>query len=319
MPLPKALEGRLSLPAIAAPMFLCSGPDLVVETCRSGVIGAFPALNQRSTVGYREWLGEIETRLAAAEEIGNRPLAPYAVNLVVHRSNPRLEADLAATVEHRVPVVITSLGANDKVVEAVHSYGGIVFHDVINLRHAEKAVDAGVDGIIAVCSGAGGHASTLSAFALVPEIRRIFDGTVILGGVMSTGRHIAAARMLGADLAYMGTRFLATRECMAPAAQKEMIQAARAEDIVYTPAISGVHGNFLRDSIRQAGLDPDSLSAPENYDFGTSDVKAWKEVWAAGQGVGSIDEILPVSELCTRLKGEYREAVAELSEREQIF
>lgn len=316
MPLPHALKGRLSIPAISAPMFLCSGPDLVVEACKAGVIGSFPALNQRSTEGYRSWLAEIQERLGRAEQEVSTPLAPYAVNLVVHRSNPRLEADLAVTVENRVPVVITSLGANDKVVEAVHSYGGIVFHDVINLRHARKAADAGVDGIIAVCSGAGGHASTLSAFALVPEIRRIFGGTIILGGGLSTGRHIAAARMLGADLAYMGTRFLATRECIAPDGQKDMIRTASAEDIIYTPAISGVNGNFLRESIRQAGLDPDILSAPDEYNFGTSEVKAWKEVWAAGQGVGSIDDIPTVADLCVRLGKEYRDAIAEASGRE---
>lgn len=309
MPLPDALQGRLSIPAISAPMFLCSGPDLVVETCRSGVIGSFPALNQRTTDGYRDWLVDIDRRLGSLKQDG--PVAPHAVNLVVHRSNPRLEDDLAVTVEHKVPVVITSLGANDKVVDAVHSYGGLVFHDVINIRHAQKAADAGVDGIIAVCSGAGGHASTLSAFALVPEIRKIFDGTIILGGVISTGAHIAAARMLGADMAYIGTRFLATRECLAPTDQKQMICVSGAEDIVYTPRISGVFGNFLKESIRKAGLDPDDISAPENYNFGTSDdVKAWKQVWAAGQGVGSIDDVPGAAELCARLGAEYRSAIS---------
>ncbi|MDF1748309.1 MAG: nitronate monooxygenase family protein [Alphaproteobacteria bacterium] len=311
MPLPAALKGHLSIPAISAPMFLCSGPDLVVETCRSGVIGSFPALNQRTTDGYRDWLLEIGNRLDTLKQQAKDPVAPFAVNLVVHRSNPRLEADLAVTVEHKVPVVITSLGANDKVVEAVHSYGGIVFHDVINLRHAQKTADAGVDGIIAVCSGAGGHASTLSAFALVPEIRQIFDGTIILGGALSTGRHIAVARMLGADMAYIGTRFLATRECLAPEAQKEMICASCAEDILYTPAISGVNGNFLRDSIRAAGLNPDDLTKPDNYNFGTDEIKAWKTVWAAGQGVGSIKDVPGAAELCRRLADEYQAAIAE--------
>lgn len=305
MPLPASLEGRLSIPAIAAPMFLVSGPDLVVETCRSGLVGAFPALNQRTSDGYRDWLVEIGGRLAGGDA------APFAVNLVVHRSNPRLEADLAITVEHKVPVVITSLGANEAVVEAVHGYGGVVFHDVINLRHARRAALAGVDGIIAVCSGAGGHASTLSAFALLPEIRRIFDGTLIMGGAISTGRHIAAARMLGADLAYLGTRFITTRESMAFQDHKQMICDSHGEDIVYTPAISGVNGNFLRQSIANAGLDPDDLSRPDGYNFGTDEVKAWKQVWAAGQGVGSIEDVPAAAELCARLGREYRDSLNE--------
>jgi len=306
MPLPERLAGRLSLPAIAAPMFLVSGPDLVVETCRSGVIGSFPALNQRSSEGYADWLQEIPGRLAAFDGQAG-PVAPYAVNLVVHRSNPRLQADLKITVDNRVPLVITSLGANEEVVQAVHGYGGLVFHDVINLRHARKAAEAGVDGIIAVCSGAGGHASTLSAFALVPEIRRIFDGTIILGGAISTGAQIAAAQLLGADMAYIGTRFLATRESLAFDAQKEMVRTATAEDIVYTPAISGVNGNFLAPSLQQAGLDPNAL--PEKLDFGTTDARAWKDVWAAGQGVGSIDDVPPAAGLVDRLRAEYRAAI----------
>ena len=280
MPIPVAFEGRLRLPAISAPMFLVSGPDLVVETCRRGVIGTFPALNQRTTQGYVEWLAGDRRPAGRSGAHGREPgRAPFGINLVVHRSNRRLDADLKATVDNKVPLVITSLGARSTSwPQAVHSYGGLVFHDVINVRHAQKAADAGVvDGIIAVCSGAGGHASTLSAFALVPEIRRIFDGTIILGGVMTNGRQIAAARMLGADLAYLGTRFLATRESLAPAEQKQMVVDSMASDIVYTPAISGVDGNFLRDSVRQAGLDPDDL--PEDYNFGTGDVKAWKQVW----------------------------------------
>lgn len=309
MPVPAAFQGRLRLPAISAPMFLVSGPDLVVETCRRGVIGTFPALNRRTTEGYVEWLQEIGDRLAGLEHTAANPVAPFGINLVVHRSNRRLDADLKATVDNKVPLVITSLGAVDELVQAVHSYGGLVFHDVINVRHAQKAADAGVDGIIAVCSGAGGHASTLSAFALVPEIRRIFDGAIILGGVMTNGRQIAAARMLGADLAYLGTRFLATRESLAPAEQKQMVVASMASDIVYTPAISGVDGNFLRESVRQAGLDPDGL--PDGYNFGTGDVKAWKQVWAAGQGVGGIDDVPAAAELCARLSEEYRAALAE--------
>ncbi len=311
MPLSPALEGRLALPAVAAPMFLVSGPDLVVEACRAGVLGTFPALNQRSTDGFEAWLDEIETRLAASEAAGERP-APYGVNLIVHRTNPRVEADLKVIVKHRTPLVITSLGAVSELVEAVHSYGGLVFHDVINIRHAEKAAEAGVDGLIAVCAGAGGHAGTLSPFALVPEIRSFFDKTILLSGVMSTGRHIAAALMLGADLAYLGTRFIATRESLAPPEFPQMILDARARDIVYTPAISGVSGNFLRASLVAAGLDPDNLPPkPDmNMDRESREKRAWKHIWSAGQGVGSITDIPSTAELCARLAREYEEACA---------
>jgi nitronate monooxygenase len=256
MAIPAAFEGRLRLPAIAAPMFLTSGPDLVVEVCRSGLVGTFPALNQRSSDGYAGWLAEIEGRLAALPDA-----APFGVNLIVHKSNPRLAADLEVTVRHKVPLIITSLGAVKDVVDAVHSYGGLVFHDVISLRHAEKAAEAGVDGIVAVAAGAGGHGGLLSPFAIVPEIRRFFGGTVVLSGAMSKGRHIAAARVLGADMAYLGTRFIATREATVPEAQKQMVLDSRASDIVYTPAISGVSASFLRQSIVAAGLDPDNLVA----------------------------------------------------------
>ena len=236
MPLPRSLQGRLRLPAIAAPMFLTSGPDLVVEVCRSGVIGTFPALNQRTTAGFVEWLAEIESRLSRFSGA-----APYGVNLIVHRSNPRLDADLEEVVRYRVPIVITSLGAVSEVVQAVHSYGGLVLHDVISRRHAEKAVAAGVDGLIAVCAGAGGHAGTLSPFAFTAEIRSFFGGMLVLGGAITAGRHIAAARMMGADLAYLGTRFIATREAMVSEAYKDMVLASNAADILYTPNISGVH------------------------------------------------------------------------------
>jgi nitronate monooxygenase len=307
MSLPRSLQGRLRLPAIAAPMFLCSGPDLVVEACRGGVIGTFPALNQRSSEGYEAWLEEIETRLAA---VAHEQPAPYGINLIVHRTNPRVDADLKLTVKHKVPLVITSLGAVSELVDAVHSYGGLVFHDVINIRHAEKATAAGVDGLIAVCAGAGGHAGTLSPFALVSEIRSFFDKTVLLSGAMSTGRHIAAAQMLGADLAYLGTRFIATRESLAPDEFKQMILAARGADIVYTPAISGVHGNFMRQSLVAAGLDPDNL--PPKPEINTSsegrEKRAWKHVWSAGQGVGSISDVPTTAALCVRLREEYAEA-----------
>ncbi len=308
MPLPPPLDGRLAAPIVAAPMFLVSGPDLVVESCRGGLLGSFPTLNQRSNAGYADWLAEIGERLAASEAAGERP-APFGVNLIVHRSNKRLEADLATTVEHRVPLVITSLGLVPEVIEAIHGYGGVIFHDVVNLRHGTKAAGAGVDGIIAICSGAGGHAGTLSPFAALAELRRLFDGTLLLGGALSTGRQVAAARLLGADLGYLGTRFIATRESLAPEAQKRMILDSQAADIVYTPAVSGVAGNFLRPSMLAAGLDPDDPTAKPEVDFDKSEAKAWKQVWSAGQGVGAIDDLPTTAELCRRLVADYRAAV----------
>ncbi|MCZ8100177.1 MAG: nitronate monooxygenase family protein [Burkholderiales bacterium] len=312
MPIPAAFQGRLAVPAVAAPMFLVSGPDLVVETCRAGVVGTFPALNQRTTEGYAAWLTEIEERLAVPSDAGGHLPAPFGINLIVHRSNPRLKADLEVTVARRVPLVITSLGAVRDVVDAVHSYGGLVFHDVINVRHAEKAVAAGVDGIVAVCAGAGGHAGTLSPFALVPEIRRIFTGTIVLSGALSTGFDIAAARALGADLAYLGTRFIATQESMAPDAYKRMILDADASDILYTPAISGVNANFMRPSIVAAGLDPENLPPHGKMDL-QEEAKVWKTIWSAGQGVGSIADIPSTADLVARLKHDYLAARARLT------
>jgi nitronate monooxygenase len=299
---------RLTIPAIAAPMFLVSGPDLVVEACRSGIMGTFPALNQRTSEGYVAWLDEIEERL------GNVQASPYGVNLIVHKTNARLARDLEITVQHRVPIVITSLGAVRDVVDAIHSYGGLVFHDVINLHHARKAAAAGVDGLIAVSAGAGGHAGLLNPFAFLAEIRQFFDKIVILSGTISHGRQIAAAQMLGADLAYLGTRFIATRESMAPDGFKEMILASTAKDIVYTSAISGVHGSFLRASIVAAGGDPDNLqSSVQMHISAEGEAKAWKDVWSAGQGVGSIQDIPTTAELCQRLIAEYRAAIAQLT------
>lgn len=290
---------ELRLPAIVAPMFLTSGTELVVETCRAGLVGTFPALNQRSTAGFDDWLTEIRERIG--------PAAPFGVNLIVHKSNPRLEADLARVVEHKVPLVITSLGAVPELVDAVHSYGGLVFHDVINTRHARKAASAGVDGLIAVSAGAGGHAGTLSPFALVDEIRSFFSGTVVLAGSISTGRHIAAARMMGADMAYLGTRFIATQEATVSDEQKAMVVDASASDIVYTPNVSGVPANFLMPSIQAAGV-----SLDKNQGHGTLDMeneaKAWKTVWSAGQGVGSIHDIPTTADLCQRLITEYEAA-----------
>jgi nitronate monooxygenase len=305
---------RLTIPAIAAPMFLVSGPDLVVETCRSGIMGTFPALNQRTSEGYTAWLDEIQERLDRIEAATGVPPSPFGVNLIVHKTNARLARDVEITVQHRVPVVITSLGAVRDVVDAIHSYGGLVFHDVINLHHANKAADAGVDGLIAVCAGAGGHAGLLNPFAFIAEVRQIFDKILILSGAITRGRQVAAAQLMGADLAYLGTRFINTREALAPAGHKEMIMASTAKDIVYTPAISGVHANFLRASITAAGADPDNLQSSVKLTVSAEgEAKAWKDVWSAGQGVGDIHDILPAAELCQRLIAEYREAVAGLT------
>ncbi|MBS9721307.1 nitronate monooxygenase [Tianweitania sp. BSSL-BM11] len=303
MGIPQSFEGRLQIPAIAAPMFLASGPDLVVETCRAGMIGTFPALNQRSSEGYAEWLDEIQRRLGETSSA-----APFGVNLIVHKTNPRLEADLKITVQKKVPLVITSLGAVRDVVDAVHSYGGLVFHDVINRRHAEKAAEAGVDGIIAVAAGAGGHAGSISPFALISEIRSIFSGTIVLSGAMSDGRQIAAARVMGADMAYLGTRFIATKEALVSEEQKAMLVAANAADILYTPAISGVNANFLRPSIVAAGLDPDNLVQHGTLDM-ENEARAWKNVWSAGQGTGAINDVPAAAELVRRLIAEYRDAI----------
>lgn len=308
MPLPKQFENRLKLPAVAAPMFLISGPDLVVECCRAGVVGTFPALNQRTSDGYAAWLDEIAGRLD-----GQPGAAPFGVNLVVHRSNARLDADLKITLDHKVPLIITSLGLNRDLIAEVHSYGGLVFHDVTSIKFAEKAAAAGVDGLIAVAYGAGGHAGQMSPFAALHEIRQIFGGTLLLGGSISTGAQIAAARLMGADLAYMGTRFMATAESMAVPRQKQMILDAKAADIVYTPAVSGIPGNFLRASLAAAGRDPDDLTPPGKLDFGTTEAKAWRDLWAAGQGVGAIDDMPPTAALVARLEEEYRAAARSLA------
>jgi len=301
MPFPAALLGGLRLPAIAAPMFLTSGPDLVVGTCRAGLVGSFPAMNARSSTELADWLDEIAGRLGDSA-------APFGVNLIVHRSNPRLDADLAVVLGRKVPLVITSLGAVPDVVGAVQGQGGLVFHDVISRRHAEKAAAAGVDGIIAVAAGAGGHAGNLNPFALVAEIRQVFAGTLVLGGAINTGAQIAAARMMGADMAYLGTRFIATTEAMVPEDYKSMIASARAADIVYTPAVSGVAANFLRPSIQAAGLDPGNLPPHGGLSL-AAEAKAWRDIWSAGQGVGGIDAVLPVAELCAQLIAGYRAAM----------
>ena len=312
MTLPERLREGLTVPAIAAPMFLVSGPDLVVEACRSGVIGTFPALNQRTSEGYAAWLAEIQERLRSIEDQTGKPTARYGVNLIVHKTNARLEQDLEITVRHKVPLVITSLGAARSVVDAIHSYGGVVFHDVIHIRHARKAAEAGVDGLVAVCAGAGGHAGTLSPFGFLAEIRAFFDKTVVLSGAVTNGRQIAAAQLLGADLAYLGTRFINTRESLAPVAFKEMILSATANDIIYTAAISGVSANFLRASIVAAGGDPDNLPPHAGMRMGDGEARAWRDVWSAGHGVGDIHDIPGTAELCRRLIDEYRDALSML-------
>ena len=307
MALPESFRGRIALPAVAAPMFLVSGPQLIIEACRAGVPGAFPALNRRSTAEFVGWMEEVEAALDERH-------APWGVNLIVHRSNPRLEQDLQACVEHRVPFVVTSLGAVPDLVKAVHAYGGLVFHDIISLRHAHKAVEAGVDGLIAVSAGAGGHAGATSPFALVSEIRKFFDGTLLLAGAISDGRQVAAARMMGADLAWMGSRFIATQESLAPDAYKQMMLRASAADIVYTDAVSGVPANFLRESLEANEFDvaellKRGLGSGKLKDLG-DEAKAWKTIWSAGQGVGEIEDVPRTAELCARLKAEFDAACA---------
>ncbi|PRA70353.1 2-nitropropane dioxygenase [Pseudomonas sp. MYb187] len=315
MSLPALLEQRLRLPVVAAPMFLISNPQLVLACCANGVVGSFPALNQRDSAGFKTWLEEIESGLESLD----KP-APYAVNLIVHQSNPRLQADLAICVEHKVPIVITSLGAVKELVDAVHSYGGLVFHDVTTRRHAEKAAEAGVDGLIAVAAGAGGHAGTWSPFALIAEIRQFFDKTLLLAGCLNRGHEILAAQLLGADLAYLGTRFIATHESRAPDAYKEMMLGAKAADIIHTAAVSGVPASFMRQSLENAGFDMAALCANVETKLKPIDdeAKAWKTVWSAGQGVGAIDALCSTEQLIARLDAEYRQAqasAASLSQR----
>lgn len=300
-------------------MFIVSGPELVIAQCKAGIIGSFPALNARPQSALDEWLTRIEDELREYSEAHpDAPVAPYAVNQIAHMSNDRLIADMETCVRHRVPIVITSLRPPAQIVEAVHSYGGLVFHDVINLRHARKAIEQGVDGVITVCAGAGGHAGTTSPFALVKEVREIFDGTIILSGSMSRGNDALAAQAMGADLAYIGTRFIATEEANAPDEYKEMIVGSQSADIVYTSLFTGVHGSYLRGSIENAGMDADNLPAADKtaMDFGSgggSKARAWKDIWGAGQGVGSVHDIPPVEELVLRMEKEYRDSASSLA------
>ena len=313
MAIPAVMQGRLCLPAIGAPMFIVSGPELVIAQCKAGIVGAFPALNARPEDMLEQWIVRIRGELAAFEAETGRKAAPFAVNQIVHASNGRLEHDVEVCIRHQVPIIITSLRPPAEVVKAVHSYGGIVLHDVISIRHAEKALEQGVDGLILVCAGAGGHAGTLSPFALVSEIRRFYGGTVILSGAIASGRAILAAQAIGADLAYLGTRFIATAEANAAEGYKRMLVEGAAKDIVYTNAISGVHGNYLRSSLMAAGLDPDNLpeGGKDKMNFAARERNrptAWRDIWGAGQGLGSIDDVPSVAVLVERLRAEYAEA-----------
>jgi len=308
---------ELSLPVIAAPMFLISGPKLVIECCKNGIVGTFPALNQRTSEGFEEWLIEIKTTLSDFEKETGKKAAPFGVNIIVHHTNPRVEVDLALCVKHQVPLVITSLGAVSELVNTVHGYGGLVFHDVIKKRHAEKAAEAGVDGLILVAAGAGGHAGTLNPMPLISEIKKIFKKTILLSGCISTGRDVASAMQMGADLAYMGTRFINTKESKAPKAYQDMIIDCGASDIVYTAAVSGVSANFLGPSLEAMGITEELLARKEKVNFGKEltvkkeEAKAWATIWSAGQGVTTITNSLTVCNLVSDLKTEFKLAIKE--------
>ncbi|MCL4223110.1 MAG: nitronate monooxygenase family protein [Myxococcales bacterium] len=310
--LPAWLSERLVVPVIGAPLFIISNPDLVLAQCKAGVVGSFPALNARPPELLASWLERVTRELAEHDAAHPaRPAAPFAVNQIVHRSNDRLEHDLEVCERFRVPIVITSLGAREDVNARVHAWGGLVLHDIINVAHAKKALDKGADGLIAVCAGAGGHAGTTSPFALIEEIRRFFDGPLALAGAIATGRGVLAARALGADVAYVGSAFIATREANAIEGYKQAVVDGAAADIVYTSLFTGVHGNYLRASITQAGLDPDNLpgSDPSKMNFGgAAPAKAWKDIWGAGQGIGAVREVVGAGELVARLAREYDEA-----------
>jgi nitronate monooxygenase len=308
--LPPVLQ-NLSLPVIASPMFIVSNPKMVIEQCKAGVVGSMPALNARPASQLDEWLHEIEETLAAHDRAHpDRPAAPYAINQIVHKSNDRLEQDMEAVVRRKVPIVITSLGARTDVNDAIHGYGGVVLHDIINNMFARKAIGKGADGLIAVAAGAGGHAGVKSPFALVQEIRQWFDGPIALSGAIATGGAVLAAQAMGADFGYIGSAFIATTEARATEAYKQAIVDGNSDDIVYSNLFTGVHGNYLKASIRAAGLDPDQLpeSDPTEMSFGGDAKKAWKDIWGSGQGIGAVEAVVPVAELVARLKREYAAA-----------
>ncbi len=323
MGIPNQLKDKLIMPVIGAPLFLVSGPDLVIAQCKAGIVGSFPALNARPQHVLDEWIVRIKTELAEYQEQNpDAKVAPFAVNQICHGSNDRLMQDMETCVKHEVPIIITSLRPPSEVVEAAHSYGGLVFHDVINVRHAQKAAEQGVDGLILVCAGAGGHAGALSPFALVREVKEWFDGTIILSGSIGDGHSVASAIALGADYAYLGTRFIATEEANADPGYKKMLEESAANDIVYSSLFTGVKGNYLKPSIKNAGLDPDNLPDADKSSMnfgsgGNTDSKAWKDIWGSGQGIGGIKDSPSVAELVSRIKSEYEEAFDEFKNRIQ--
>ena len=321
MPIPSHIKDNLSIPVIGSPLFIISGPELVIAQCKAGIIGSFPALNARPQHVLEEWIVRIKTELAEYKaENPDAKVAPFAVNQICHGSNDRLAEDMATCVKHEVPIIITSLRPPAELVEAAHSYGGLVYHDVINVRHAKKAVEQGVDGLILVCAGAGGHAGALSPFALLREVKEWFDGTVILSGAIGDGHAVAASLALGADFAYMGTRFIATQEANADPEYKKMLEESAAADIVYSSLFTGVNGNYLKPSISNAGMDPDNLPSADKSSMnfgsgGNTKSKAWKDIWGSGQGIGRIYDSPPVSELVGRIKAEYEQAKEELNSK----
>jgi len=325
MALPALLENRLSLPVVGSPLFIISGPELVIAQCKAGIVGSFPALNARPQALLDEWLIRIKDELD--EYQARHPqakVAPFAVNQICHASNVRLTQDIETCVKHQVPIIITSLRPPAELVQATHEYGGVVFHDVVNERHARKAAEQGVDGLILVAAGAGGHAGTLSPFALVREVKQWFKGTILLSGCMSDGWGIAAALMMGADLAYVGTRFIATREANAQAAYKQMLIDGKAEHIVYTDLVDGIPGNYLGPSIAAAGMDPGNLRAEDKAriqaeTMRSMDAKAWRDIWGAGQGIGPIDDLPDVAVLVERLAREYDEAARDFTQKSETF
>lgn len=324
MSLPSIFQNRLSVPVMGSPLFLVSGPELVIAQCKAGIVGSFPALNARPVSVLGEWLTRIENELGEyAARNPHLPVAPYAVNQICHPSNDRLHADMDVCVKHKVPAIITSLQLPQSIVDAAHSYGGKVFHDVTTIRHARKAAEMGVDGLILVCAGAGGHAGTVSPFALLREVRQWFDGTILLSGSIADGYGIAAAQMMGADMAYMGTRFIATQEANAAEGYKQALIDYAANDIVYTNLITGVHGNYLAPSLTAAGLDPANLpvSDKSKMNFGSggnTKAKAWKDIWGAGQGLGSIKDAPAVATVIARLRDEYDQAIADFGGRQVV-
>ena len=322
MALPDILKGNLKVPVVGSPLFIISGPELVIAQCKAGIVGSFPALNARPAHVLDEWLTQINDELAAYKAANpNAIVAPYAVNQICHGSNDRLMQDMETCVKHKVPIIITSLRPPAEIVEAAHSYGGLVFHDVINVKHAKKAAEQGVDGLILVCTGAGGHAGTLSPFALVREVKEWFDGTILLSGSIGDGYSVAGALAMGADLAYIGSRFIASTEANAEDGYKQMLVESAADDIVYSSLFTGVLGNYLKPSIAAAGLDPNNLPEADKskMDFGSGGnmkTKAWKDIWGCGQGIGSVEKIQPIAQIVDQMTNEYNDAIASLVSRQ---